>query len=499
MAERSFHLITLGCKVNQYEGHALRESWLAQGLRETPRPEEASCLVVNSCAVTAKAVADVRNAVRRLNRAAPATPIVITGCAAQTLREELLRLPGVAAVIGQKDKDALLDWFAAMESEDTQLVPQTCECGGDTAPHPPTQNAGAGDRCPLPGVGGAHIQNKVASTKNFPPFTVSGYDRSRAVLKIQDGCSHRCTYCIVPLARGAAVSRPLEASLAEARRLLAAGFREIVISGVNLRQYGRDLPSPHDFWDFLEALERELAPEWAGRARFRISSLEPGQLGEKALAVLAESRLTAPHLHLSLQSGSPSVLRRMGRGHYGPGGITDFLRSLRDVWPVFGLGADILTGFPGESEEEAVRTLELCAALPLTYAHVFPYSRRPGTAAATMPDQVPQEVKKARAAALRALVRARQTVFLQALAGLPRVHVVFEDREEHASAPRGVNEFYADCVLENTPAVQGNAGTDALAAFSFRGITAAVPVRAAKGTLVVRLCDTAPSADQENA
>ena len=336
----------------------------------------------------------------------------------------------------------------------------------------------------------------------FPAFAVSGYDRSRAVLKVQDGCSHRCTYCIVPLARGRARSRSMEESLGEARRLLAAGFREIVISGVNLRQYGRDLAgqsgdktfarSGSDFWDLLALLDRELSPEWAGRARLRVSSLEPGQLGQKALDVLGASRMAAPHLHLSLQSGSPSVLRRMGRGHYDPATLPEFLAGLRAVWTVFGLGADILTGFPGESEAEFQEGLALCRSLPLTYAHVFPYSRRPGTAAAAMDGQLPAPVKKERAAALRAMAQEKKQAFLHSLLELPLMNVVFEDRGEpseeraaeagpdgaNAEQGRGVNEFYADCRLDASESLP--------AAPLARVLTLVRPLRVQGGALVVR-------------
>lgn len=459
----SFYLATLGCKVNQYESHALREAWSARGWQEAQTPEQAEVILVNSCAVTAKAVADVRNAVRRLHRAAPESSIIVTGCAAEVLEKELAGLPGVRAVIGQSRKEELLTDF-----RERVLAPEGFR--------PVGTHAG------IPSPGPALEKEKRRGASPFPAFAVSGYDRSRAVLKVQDGCSHGCTYCIVPLARGRARSRSAEDSLSEARRLLAAGFREIVISGVNLRQYGRDMAEAsgrkgeggYDFWDLLARLDRELGPEWAGRARLRVSSLEPGQLGSKALDVLGASRMAAPHLHLSLQSGNPPVLRRMGRGHYDPAALPEFFARLRDVWPVFGLGADLLTGFPGESEAEFREGLELCRALPLTYAHVFPYSRRPGTAAAAMDGQLPPALKKERAAALRAMVRDKKRAFLQSLLSQPLMRVAFEDRgeppgddaaesgpEKDAAAGkgpargvalpafwRGVNEFYADCRLD---------------------------------------------------
>ena len=289
----------------------------------------------------------------------------------------------------------------------------------------------------------------VPARAGWQPFAISGYDRARPVLKVQDGCSHRCTYCVVPLARGRSVSRDPAEVLAEAERLLMAGFREIVLGGINLRQYGTDLPGRPDFWDLLAGLERALAPRWADRVRLRLSSLEPGQLGSKALDVLGASRLVCPHLHLSLQSGDPEVLRRMGRGHYRPEQALEFSRELAAVWPVFGLGADLLVGFPGETAGQFGNTLALARALPLSYAHVFPYSPRPGTPAADLDGQVPQEEKKARAASLRAVTSARKRAFLKVLAGGGPLSVLVENAEGE-----GVSEHYAPCRVEGVSAVR---------------------------------------------
>ncbi|MBZ2172442.1 MiaB/RimO family radical SAM methylthiotransferase [Nitratidesulfovibrio sp. SRB-5] len=431
MSGHAFFALTLGCKINQYETEAVREAWLARGWREAADPAAADVLLVNSCAVTARAVADVRQAVARMHRAAPQGRIVVTGCAAQVLREDIAALPGVTDVVGQQAKVSLLRY------------------------NPERGAAGAHE--PDGGGGGDGGDDLAAGDAVFPAFRIDGFTRSRPVLKVQDGCSHRCTYCIVPLARGAARSRDPREALAEARRLLDAGFRELIVSGVNLRQYGRDLPGGGpDFWDLLAFLERELAPQWAGRARLRISSLEPGQLGERALDVLAESRLVAPQLHLSLQSGSPGVLRRMGRGHYRPEPLLDFVRELAGVWPLFGLGADILTGFPGETDAEFGETLDFVGALPLTYAHVFPYSRRPGTPAAVMEGQLPQEVKKRRAAELRGAVTVKKATFLQRLLDEPRLLVA----PEGARGVKGVCEYYAECRFTGgrRPAAQAGQG-----------------------------------------
>lgn len=439
LAPFRFFLATLGCKVNQYESHALREAWLAHGCTEVAQPEVADVVLVNSCAVTAGAVADVRSAVRRLHRLAPQARIVITGCAAEVLGPEMAALEGVTRVVPQHDKAMLLQLpvlgVQAGQGEEVfagaSAAPNVHEAGGVNVGMP-------GQELP--------VMQEIAA---FPPFQVSGYDRSRAIVKVQDGCSHRCTYCIVPSTRGKARSRPVAEALAEIERLLAAGFREIGLNGVNLRQFGRDLTPAMDFWDFMERVEERFAPEWAGRMRLRISSLEPGQLTDKALMCLQHSVIIAPQLHLSLQSGSPAVLRRMGRGHYDPNQAATFMQALARVRPVWGLGADIIAGFPGETEAEFAETMALCQALPLSYAHVFAFSKRPGTPAATMQGQVAGNVKKARTAALRALVGTKATVFVAAQCRLPVVQVVPEGHKQErgvmAHVVQGVNEYYTEC------------------------------------------------------
>lgn len=388
-----FFLSTQGCKVNQYETQALRESWLDQGLVETDKPGLADIVCINSCAVTERAVRDLGKLVRRFASLAPKPWIVVTGCAVEADRHFLLSLPGVDEIIAQRDK---------------------------VSPGP-------------------------KETTGFPDLHIRGYQRARAVLKVQDGCSHGCTYCIIPLTRGPSVSREPKAVIAEARRLLQAGIREISLCGVNLRHYGRDLSPPTDFWTLLAAVESALIPEWAGRARLRLGSLEPADLGAKALQVMAESALLCPHVHISLQNGSPEILRRMGRGHYAPQEVCDFVNRLRTIWPIFGLGADIIAGFPGESEAHFAQTLDLIHKLPLSYAHIFPYSERPNTPAASFSGAVPEHVRRERAKTLRQTVDRKHSDFVRALLGQGKMHVALENDGT------GMNEFYVECTIENAP------------------------------------------------
>ena len=417
---QKFHVVTLGCKINQYESEAVVEAWRALGLVEVAAPQDAQVLLVNSCAVTSRAVRDLRAQLRRLRKANPGARMVVTGCAAQVLQGELAAMPEVDEVVPQDRKAVLL-------SGPSDLSDLSGPLGSSKGVAP------ASDVVP----------------RFFPPFSIGAFNRARAVVKVQDGCSHGCTYCIVPLTRGPSLSREPGETLAEMRRLLDAGYRELVLSGVNLRQYGRDLAEPLDFWDLLARIEAEFAPAWAGRARLRLSSVEPGQLDAKALDVLGASRLVAPHLHLSLQSGDPEVLRRMGRGHYRPGQVLEFLTGLRRAWPRLGLGADLLTGFPGETEAQFENSLAFCRELPLTYAHVFPYSPRPGTPAANWPDTQLKAERTARAARLRALSESRKRAFLKVLAAQPELTVLVEKTtcKSGGGEGLGVCEFYAPCLL----------------------------------------------------
>ncbi|BCS90189.1 MiaB/RimO family radical SAM methylthiotransferase [Pseudodesulfovibrio sediminis] len=402
----TFYTATLGCKINQYESQAIGEAWAANASEgrasEVSDPTKANLILVNSCAVTANAVADLRQTVRRFHRDNPQAEIIITGCAAQVMPDELAQLPGVVRVVRQEDKPQLLSG--------------------------PQGQASAGEK------------------PRFAPFSISGYGRARAVVKVQDGCSHHCTYCIVPLTRGKSVSRPVNEVVDEVDRLLAAGFREFILSGINLRHFGRDLDGKPDFWDLVARLDTEFGLNWVGRARFRISSVEPGQLNDKALAVLSNASMVCPQLHLSLQSGDPVVLKAMGRGHYSPQSALQFMERLAEFWPVIGLGADLITGFPGETEEQFENTMALCRALPLTYGHVFPYSERPGTRAVELPDAVDVPIRKERAARLRKLVNAKKQAFLESLLAIPHLDVLVQDDKG-----RGVSEYYAACRFISLP------------------------------------------------
>lgn len=464
-----FFCVTFGCKVNQYETQALREAWQAQGAVECSSPAGADVICINSCAITGKGERDARNAVYRLRREAPHAKIVLTGCAAK-LVDAFQPRPNAPherpdIILPQTDKARLLQLSSLLETSAERF-------GANNAP---------------PAKAGA---------REYPPFAISHFHRARPVLKVQDGCAHRCTYCIVPLTRGQPVSREPAAIVAEARRLLCAGHVELMVSGINLAQYGRDRPEYGDFWHMLRTLDAALAPEFGQSARLRISSLEPSQLlgkrgnkgadgdGKRGLETLASCSMACPHLHISLQHTSRHVLRRMGRGHYGVEDLYTAVEALRRHWPRMGLGCDVLVGFPGESDADIDCLLGDIASLPLTYAHVFPYSARPGTAAASFPGQIPRSEKLARAKAVRDAVAQRQQAFLREQMACTDMLLAPESAQLAGSteALRGVNQYYVDCELEVPQPAHGLQAHNVAG----KGLLPVLPTGVRGNTLVVR-------------
>lgn len=495
MSAWKFYLVTFGCKVNQYETQSLREAWLAQGGVECSAPAEADVVCVNSCAITSKGERDARNAVFRLRREAPSSRLILTGCAARLFADYKPRPGAIWAapdlLVPQEEKSRLLQGPWADLDGDGITPP-----AGELEATPPAATVAAANPAQT---------EAQASQQAFPPFQISAFKRARPVLKVQDGCAHRCTYCIVPSTRGKPRSRPVDEIVSEARRLLQAGHAEIMVSGINLGQYGRGTDTG-DFWNLLRTLDAALAPEFAGQARLRISSLEPGQLDQQGLDALLACRMLCPHLHISLQHGSQAVLKRMGRGHYTPAMLEHAVNTLASHWPIMGLGADIIAGFPDETEDDMRQLLELIDRLPMSYAHVFPYSRRPGTAADRFDGQIPQSLKLERAARLREAVGRKQQAFLAEQLKLPRMLVAADNPQafaDSASAPadtiavapavpesagkskknavKGVNEYYAACSIRLS--AQGKRpGADA-------GLLPARPVAVTEKGLVVELME----------
>ncbi len=366
-AVRTFALAVLGCRANQEELDALRSHLLAQGAIEVPYPGPADLVVVNTCAVTAGAEAQSRQVVRQASRSAAGGTLVVTGCAAQLDPHTFGTLVGGGCLFGNADKAPLLARLA---------------------------------RDGAPAAGMRVVWSPDATSTGFlPRVPCIAPRRTRALLKIQDGCDLGCSYCVVPRVRGRPVSRDAQEVVAAAEQLAAAGLREIVVTGVNLGLYGataRDGGAAR-----LPALLRQLAA-LPGHVRIRLSSIEPLALSDELIDAIASSPRICPHLHVPLQSGDDGVLRRMRRP-YGVEAVRARVARIIERLPHCGLGFDLIAGFPGEDEPAFAATLAFVEDLPATYLHAFGYSARPGTPAATLGPAIPPEVRRERVRALRAL------------------------------------------------------------------------------------------------
>ena len=380
-----------GCRATQADGAALEQELARRGLARTAEARVADLVVLNTCTVTASADEDARQAIRRLSRDNPGCRILVTGCYAQRAPNELAALPGVTWVVGNSHKNRIGEIVAGSGA----LVPLSAFCKAPAAPVPPAPEA------PQVIIGDifAHTQLLAA------PVFGAGAERTRPNVKIQDGCNNRCSFCIIPAVRGRSRSLRPEAVLAQVRELEHAGYREIVLTGINLGRYGRDLESRLSFPTIVRAILRETAIE-----RVRLSSVEPLDFTDELLELMAGSSRIARHVHAPLQSGSDRVLRRMRR-RYRAAQYEQRLRRAHQLLPEAAFGADVMVGFPGETDEDFEQTRALVERLPFTYLHVFTYSRREGTPAATMPDQVPVRVARERNRLLRELAARKNLEF----------------------------------------------------------------------------------------
>jgi threonylcarbamoyladenosine tRNA methylthiotransferase MtaB len=361
----SVEIVTFGCRLNAFESEVILREAESAGLAET--------IVINSCAVTNEAVAQARQSIRRLKRERPQLRIVVTGCAAQTQPEMFAAMVEVDRVVGNDDKMRRQAW------RDTRVA----------------LDAGAGF--------GVEQSEKIAvsdimAVQEMAPHLVEGFQRGlpRVFVQVQNGCDHRCTFCIIPYGRGNSRSVPMGAVVAQVRALVERGHAEIVLTGVDLTSYGADLPGAPK----LGLLTKQILRHVPELQRLRISSVDSVEVDGDLLDVIADDERLMPHLHLSLQSGDDLILKRMKRRHCRKDAI-EFCAQLRRLRPDIALGADIIAGFPTETEAMFARSQELVEACELTFLHVFPYSPRPGTPAARMP-QVSGDAIKERARRLRA-------------------------------------------------------------------------------------------------
>ncbi|MEW6218382.1 MAG: tRNA (N(6)-L-threonylcarbamoyladenosine(37)-C(2))-methylthiotransferase MtaB [Thermodesulfobacteriota bacterium] len=410
---RTAALAFLGCKVSQYETAALATGFRQAGLAVVPWGGPADIVVVNTCAVTARAASQSRQLVRRVARLQPAARLVVTGCHAQTAPDELAA--SVAAplcLVGNSAKDRLVA---------LALAEPWPAAGRHLAPMTDCRHVA---QLPLPAMAG----------------------RTRAFLRVQDGCDNGCTYCIVPQARGPSRSLAPEAVLAQAQALAAAGYRELVITGIHAGAYGHDLAPPRSLAGLLRLLLAETRVP-----RLRVSSLEPSEITPELLALFSAQPRLMPHFHIPLQSGDNGVLARMHR----PYRMEDYravVQAVHAALPEAAIGADVLVGFPGEDDAAFGRTAALVEALPLSSLHVFAYSPRPGTLAAAMADQVPPADKERRRQLLAGLDRDKRAAFAGRFLGQERPALI-EGRPRRGIGLTGHTDNYLPVIVQGSSAL----------------------------------------------
>ncbi|WP_163340058.1 tRNA (N(6)-L-threonylcarbamoyladenosine(37)-C(2))-methylthiotransferase MtaB [Desulfopila sp. IMCC35008] len=398
-------ITTLGCKVNQFESAAFATGFLADEFQLVPQIEEADIAVINSCAVTARAGAQSRQLIRQATRNNPQCRIIITGCYAEIASDEIAAFEDLAnrdySIIGNSKKDKLVETATSLESE-------------------PTQN----------------ILGSIMEADTICDLPVNSFqDRTRAYLRVQDGCESYCTYCIVPYTRGPNRSLPLAKIREQTDCFIQGGFKEIVLTGIHLGYYGKDLHERHDIIDLVDTLTKEYQS-----TRFRISSLEPTEITDALLELIEDRDNLMPHLHIPLQSGNDEILSQMNR-HYTTKEFSETVHRCVAKVPEIAIGIDILAGFPGESEAHFLSTLDFVSSLPCTYLHVFPYSDRPGTVASTLPNKIKKHIKAERVNRLRKIGTAKRESFYKRQIGRV-VPVLVEGKRDAANRLKGFSDNY---------------------------------------------------------
>ncbi|WP_157219761.1 tRNA (N(6)-L-threonylcarbamoyladenosine(37)-C(2))-methylthiotransferase MtaB [Flavisphingomonas formosensis] len=395
-------LITLGCRLNIAESEAMRA--LAR--------DEDDLIIVNSCAVTAEAVRQTRHAIRRAKRARPEARIVVAGCAAQIDPAAFAAMPEVARVIGNSHKQdmgafrfAPADGTASRE-EGVPILPRST-FGVDTS-----------DKI---------LVSDIMAVRETAPQLVSGFaERTRAFVEIQNGCDHRCTFCIIPYGRGNSRSAPPGPLIDRIKALIDEGYREVVLTGVDITSYGPDLPGEQSLGHLVERILRHV-PDLQ---RLRLSSIDSVEIDERLFDLVTGDDRIMPHLHLSLQAGDDMILKRMKRRHSRAQAV-EMVARLKAARPGIAIGADLIAGFPTETEDMAANSLQLIDDCDIVFAHVFPYSPRAGTPAARMP-QVDPRVVRERASRLRRAGAARKTAWLQSLVGSTQEVLLEKGGRSHA-------------------------------------------------------------------
>ena len=401
---RRIAIATLGCKTNQFESAAMAETLERDGFFVVPFEEHADIYVINTCTVTSRTDTESRRLIRRACKRQPNAKIVVTGCYAQVAFEALRGIDGVHLVLGNAEKKNIAEFLKETGESRRELVSDI------------------------------FLERQAAGFK-LENFT----EHTRAFLQIQNGCDAFCSYCIVPYARGKSRSVLPEEVLTGIKLFAEKGFKEVVLTGIHIGAYGLDLSPPRDLLGLLTLIEKERPVR-----RLRIGSIEPTEITTPMVRFLAASEMVCPHLHIPLQSGDDSVLLRMNR-HYTISGFRKIIEEVTASIPDISLGCDVIAGFPGESDEAFENSYKFIEALPITYLHVFPFSSRPGTPAATMTGKVPAGVVHKRASALRQLSERKKRGYHEKFIGKSLKVLVQEEYGE--GMMKGLSDNYISVLI----------------------------------------------------
>jgi len=409
--EKTFCLTTLGCKANQYDSSAMEEGLAASlGLRAVSFPGPADVCIINTCTVTASSDRQSRQLIRRARRENPEAMVIVTGCYAEVSAGEVAGLPEADYVLGNTAKADLAEYIKRGRGKGAPRVAKHPEPSGRGVPWSLRSSSASG--------------------------------RTRINLKIQDGCDRVCSYCIIPRARGASRSLPADKILGEIEQIVKRGFKEIILTGIHLGGWGRDLDSPRDITFLLNEIARRNFP-----CRFRISSIDPDEVSDDFVSVVAKTDSICNHLHLALQSGDDTILKKMRRAHDSALFKDKVIALTRRVHGI-NIGVDVIVGFPGEGEAEFENTYSLLKSLPLSYLHVFPFSPRLGTAAYDLGGRVGGELIKKRCARLRELGEEKKRAFYESFIGAT-AEVLIEGKKDKATGlAHGKTRNYIDVLLE---------------------------------------------------
>ncbi len=423
-------ITTLGCKANRYDSSALEDLLRSTGISVVAPTPDADAYIINTCTVTARTDYHSRQEIRRIRRVNREAIVIVTGCYAQVSPDEIGSIEGVDYIVGNTHKDKIAGLIMKGRAPRTVLM------------------VGQGDA-------GTPLALRARSSSG----------RTRANLKVQDGCDKRCAYCIIPKARGASRSLPPASIEAEIEAMIEAGYREIVLTGIHLGAYGADLPNGESLATLLRMIEKR-----GFQCRFRVSSLDPDEVTDEIIDIFADAKSLCNHLHLALQSGADSIIREMRR----PYTASQFRSRVERIWravPEVSIGVDVIAGFPGEGRGDFEATFDLIKELPISYLHSFPYSKRPGTSAATMDGQIERSEIRQRCERLKRLDGEKRRAFYEASIGRKAAVLIEGGRDKETGGLLGHSGNYIPVALAPGSAQRGEIIEVTLTGYSDKGMT----------------------------